>query len=59
MVPLFLGAGGHVRRDIPQLLAELEAAHPQVHWELRPAIGEAESVIAAMAEASLAWLHRE
>lgn len=59
VVPLFLGAGGHVRRDIPELLAELEHAHPQVHWELRPAIGEVASVVEAMAAASLAWLERE
>jgi sirohydrochlorin cobaltochelatase len=59
VVPLFLGAGGHVRRDIPVLLAELEAAHPEVHWELRAAVGEIDSVIDAMAAASLAWLHRE
>ena len=59
VVPLFLGAGGHVRRDIPELLTQLEHAHPQVHWELRPAIGEVPSVVEAMAAASLAWLERE
>ena len=59
VVPLFLGAGGHVRRDIPLLLAELEAAHPGVDWELRPAIGEEDSIIEAMAVASLAWLMKD
>lgn len=57
VVPLFLGAGGHVRKDIPALLAELEAAHPQVHWMLRPAIGELDSVIEAMAQAAIAFVH--
>jgi len=56
VVPLFLGAGGHVRKDIPLLLAELENRHPHVRFELRPAIGEMEPVVQAMAEASLAWL---
>ena len=56
VVPLFLGAGGHVRKDIPQLIAALELEHPDMHWELRPAIGELEPVIEAMAQASLAWL---
>lgn len=56
VVPLFLGAGGHVRKDIPLLLAELAQAHPGIQWELRPAIGEIDSVIEAMALASLAWL---
>ncbi len=54
VVPLFLGAGGHVRKDLPLLLAELAALHPQVTWQLRTAIGEADSVIDAMAQAALA-----
>ncbi|CAG1019180.1 sirohydrochlorin ferrochelatase [Burkholderiaceae bacterium] len=54
VVPLFLGAGGHVRKDIPALLAQLEADHPGVHWKLRAAIGERDEVIEAMAQASLA-----
>ena len=54
VVPLFLGAGGHVRKDIPVLMAQLAAAHPQVRFTLRPAIGEAAAVIAAMAEVALA-----
>lgn len=56
VVPLFLGAGGHVRKDIPVLLDQLEASHPAVRWELRPAIGELDAVIEAMALASLDWL---
>jgi len=28
VVPLFLGAGGHVRKDIPVLMARLQADHP-------------------------------
>ena len=56
VVPLFLGAGGHVRKDLPALLDELAAAHPGVDWILRPAIGEIGSVIEAMAVASLAWI---
>ena len=53
VVPLFLGAGGHVRKDLPALLAELAAAHPAIRWELQRAIGEVESVIEAMAHAAL------
>jgi sirohydrochlorin cobaltochelatase len=53
IVPLFLGAGGHVRKDVPALLADLQAAHPQVAWTLRGAIGARPEVIAAMARAAL------
>jgi sirohydrochlorin cobaltochelatase len=54
VVPLFLGAGGHVRKDLPALLDALRAAHPQVEWRLQRAIGEVESVIDAMARAASA-----
>jgi sirohydrochlorin cobaltochelatase len=54
VVPLFLGAGGHVRRDVPALLARLEAAHPGVRFALHGAIGEAPPVISAMAAAAAA-----
>lgn len=53
VVPLFLGAGGHVRKDLPTLLDGLAAAYPQVTWSLQPAIGEIDSVVQAMAEAAL------
>ncbi len=56
VVPLFLGAGGHVRRDLPELLETLSAAHPGVRWTLRPAVGEMAGVIDAMALASVRWL---
>lgn len=58
IVPLFLGAGGHVRRDVPELISKLEQVHAGVHWELHPAVGEADSVIDAMAGAALAWLRK-
>ena len=53
VLPLFLGAGGHVRKDLPRHVADLSAAHPAVTWRLAPAVGEAERVVAAMAEAAL------
>ena len=54
VVPLFLGAGGHVRKDLPLLLGELAVLHQNITWQLRAAIGEAQSVIDAMAQAALA-----
>ncbi len=54
VVPLFLGAGGHVRKDLPALLEALSAAYPAVSWRLRRAIGEVESVVDAMADAAIA-----
>lgn len=57
IVPLFLGTSGHVRRDIPPLVERLRERYgPGVEWLLHPAIGEQDSIIDAMAQASLAFL---
>lgn len=53
VVPLFLGTGGHVRKDLPVLIDQLRQSHPLVVWEVRPSIGESEGVILAMADAAL------
>ena len=53
VLPLFLGAGGHVRKDLPMLMDQLRAAHPAVAWVLRPAIGEDDAVVEAMAQCAL------
>ncbi|MCO5977921.1 sirohydrochlorin chelatase [Ideonella oryzae] len=53
IVPLFLGAGGHVRKDLPARTAALQQRHPGVTWQLRPAVGESPRVIEAMALAAL------
>ena len=56
VVPMFLGAGGHVRRDLPLLLDALRTACPAVVFTLHTAIGETASVSDAMAAAALAIL---
>lgn len=53
VVPLFLGAGGHVRKDLPVLLARLQEAHPNVRFSLRQAVGEAPALVDAMAAVAL------
>jgi sirohydrochlorin cobaltochelatase len=53
IVPLFLGAGGHVRRDVPPLVEALGGRHPGTRFSLHPAIGEIPAVVDAMAQASL------
>ncbi|MDP3702234.1 MAG: CbiX/SirB N-terminal domain-containing protein [Hylemonella sp.] len=54
IVPMFLGVGRHAREDLPLLVAELRAQHPQVSFELRAAIGEDERVIDMLARIALA-----
>ena len=56
VLPLFLGAGGHVRKDLPALIDALRAAHPAMQFTLHGAVGEVDGVLAAMAEAAAAAL---
>ncbi|MBI5716514.1 MAG: CbiX/SirB N-terminal domain-containing protein [Burkholderiales bacterium] len=48
--PMFLGTGGHVRKDLPLLLDELRRTHAGVEFTLHEPIGENATVHAAMAE---------
>ena len=49
VVPVFLGQGGHLLRDLPQLMDGLRAAYPDVAFSTVPAVGEDPDVLAAMA----------
>ena len=49
VVPLFLGPGGHVRNDVPQLVERAMARHTKVHFLLKPFIGDARAVLDAIA----------
>jgi sirohydrochlorin cobaltochelatase len=53
VVPVFLGMGGHVRRDVPQQLEQLRLAHAGVTWTLHGAVGETPHVIAALADSAI------
>ena len=53
VLPLFLGAGGHVRKDLPPLLDELRARHAGLAFELHPAVGESAALITTIAEIAL------
>ncbi|WP_295002880.1 CbiX/SirB N-terminal domain-containing protein [uncultured Dechloromonas sp.] len=54
VMPMFIARGGHLKRDVPDLLAALRLAHPGVEFVLGDAIGAHESVVQAMAAAALA-----
>jgi sirohydrochlorin cobaltochelatase len=48
VLPLFLGGGGHVRRDVPPLIDAARADPPDTEFVLHPAIGEHAELIAAI-----------
>jgi len=56
VLPLFLGTGGHLRKDLPPMVESLRNEYPAVRWTLHAAVGEHEAVMQAMASAALAVL---
>ena len=46
IVPVFLGYGGHIKKDLPELVA---AANPRVKVIIDPPVGERPDVIEAIA----------
>jgi sirohydrochlorin cobaltochelatase len=48
---VFLGQGGHLKRDLPALADNVRKRHPGLELVLEPAIGEQPDVIAALAAA--------
>ncbi len=53
VVPLFLGLGKHAREDLPLLIATLQSSHPNVTFDLRPALGEEPEIIALIARLAI------
>lgn len=49
VVPVFLGQGGHVLRDLPLLIDELKMRYPQVKIQISQAVGENAMVLDAIA----------
>jgi sirohydrochlorin cobaltochelatase len=49
IVPIFLGQGGHVRRDLAALAQAVRDAHPGVDVRCALAVGEDDAVLDALA----------
>ena len=50
IVPVFLGQGGHVLRDLPLLITELRTQHPALGIKVAAAVGENPAVLEAIAD---------
>ncbi|KPJ31219.1 cobalamin biosynthesis protein CbiX [Burkholderia multivorans] len=59
VVPVFFGQGGHVRRDLPQLIDACRAAHPGVEIRCATAAGEDDGVLDAIARYCIDQLERD
>ena len=50
VVPVFLGQGGHVLRDLPRILDQMRLDYPNVAFTLAGAVGEDPKVLQAMTD---------
>ena len=50
VVPVFLGQGGHVLRDLPLMVEQLRLVHPGVAINVVGAVGEDPDVLKAMTD---------
>lgn len=54
ILPMFIAQGGHLKKDLPALIEALRTRYPQVVFEQAAPVGEADSVVQAMALQALA-----
>ena len=50
VVPVFLGQGGHVSRDLPLIVAQLQQDYPAMVFRIAAAAGEDAAVLTAIAQ---------
>ena len=55
IVPAFMARGAHLRLELPELVDQLTSQFPHIQFKVTPALGEADSVQAAMAE----WIAKQ
>jgi len=53
VMPMFIARGGHLRKEVPEMIELLRSTYPNVDFSVGSAIGEHELVVQAMATAAL------
>lgn len=59
VMPMFIARGGHLKNDLPGIIEMLRSTYLEVEFSLGGAIGEEETVIQAMALATLKFAGME
>ncbi len=59
IVPVFLGQGGHVLRDLPLMVDELRVAHPGLAVHVAEAAGENAAVLQAISDYCIGALAKQ
>ena len=52
VAPMFMAQGGHLKRDLRQMLEGLRDIHPAITLDLLPAVGDIEPILNAISD----WL---
>jgi sirohydrochlorin cobaltochelatase len=50
LVPLFMAQGGHLKQDLPRLVARISDRHPELEFQVMSAIGEAPEILQAITD---------
>ena len=58
VVPVFIAMGGHMREDVPRIVAGVRDRHPAVAIEVQEALGEHDTVLDRMAHVAVEALAR-
>jgi sirohydrochlorin cobaltochelatase len=53
VLPMFIARGGHLKREVPEMMLALRSTYPQVDFSLAAVIGEQDAVVHAMASAAI------
>ncbi|MGH8752184.1 MAG: sirohydrochlorin chelatase [Burkholderiales bacterium] len=55
IIPLFLAQGGHLKQDLPRLLAEIGKHYLHITFKISPPLGEVENILGVIAD----WICEE
>ena len=58
LLPVFWSGGGHVVRDLPKMLADAQARHPDIEMEILPVLSDLPGVLDAVAAAAIGYSTR-
>jgi sirohydrochlorin cobaltochelatase len=53
ILPVFLGMGKHARKDLPELVDQLQTGYPYVRWTCLPTAGENPELLKLLAHMAL------
>jgi sirohydrochlorin cobaltochelatase len=57
VVPVFIAQGGHLKQDLPRIVAAIRETRPRLVIRLSPPMGESAAVLEAMAQFASAASH--